>query len=135
MLATTLTLLTAANGLAIAKDGEGAAKAPSKAISERGAAPADKAAKPRDQRRQSDHRSSNDVSPGNSERGAGPDHDIRPGSRLPSPYHNDRHYVVDDWRAHRLSAPPRGHHWVQTGADYVLVAIVSGVVVQVLVVE
>jgi Ni/Co efflux regulator RcnB len=27
--------------------------------------------------------------------------------RLPSHYHK-RQYVVDNWRAHRLSAPPRG---------------------------
>jgi Ni/Co efflux regulator RcnB len=40
--------------------------------------------------------------------------------------------VVDDWRAHHLSAPPRGYHWVQTGADYVLVAIATGIILQLL---
>jgi Ni/Co efflux regulator RcnB len=40
--------------------------------------------------------------------------------------------VVEDWRGHRLSAPPRGYHWVQTGADYVLVAIATGVILQLL---
>ena len=45
-------------------------------------------------------------------RGAGPRHDLYRGNRLPSNY-NHRQYVVDNWRAHRLSAPPRGHHWVQ----------------------
>lgn len=38
--------------------------------------------------------------------------------------------VVDDWRGHRLSAPPRGYHWVQVGADYVLVAIATGIILQ-----
>lgn len=64
-------------------------------------------------------------------RGAGPNHDFRRGERLPAEYRN-RQYVVDDWRGHHLSAPPRGYHWVQTGADYVLVAIATGVIVQLL---
>ena len=65
------------------------------------------------------------------ERGAGPNHDFRRGDRLPREYRN-RQYVVDDWRGHRLSAPPRGYHWVQTGGDYVLVAITTGVILQLL---
>ena len=60
-------------------------------------------------------------------RGAGPRHDLYTGQRLPSNYHN-RQYVVDNWRSHRLSAPPRGHHWVQVGNDYVLAAIATGVI-------
>lgn len=51
------------------------------------------------------------------------------GGRIPQEYRN-RQYVVDDWRAHRLSPPPRGHHWVQVGADYVLIAIATGIIVQ-----
>jgi len=43
-----------------------------------------------------------------------------------------RYYVVDDWRSHRLYAPPRGYHWVQTGGDFVLVAIGTGIVLQLL---
>jgi Ni/Co efflux regulator RcnB len=65
------------------------------------------------------------------ERGAGPNHDFRRGDRLPGEYRS-RQYVVDDWRGHRLSAPPRGYHWVQTGGDYVLVAIATGVILQLL---
>ena len=65
------------------------------------------------------------------ERGAGPDHNFRRGDRLPWAY-RQRSYVVDDWRGHRLSAPPRGYHWVQTGGDYVLVAIATGVILQLL---
>jgi Ni/Co efflux regulator RcnB len=63
--------------------------------------------------------------------GAGPDHAFYRGGRLPPEYHN-RQYVVDDWRAHRLSAPPRGYHWVQAGGDYVLVAIATGVIASIL---
>jgi Ni/Co efflux regulator RcnB len=60
-------------------------------------------------------------------RGAGPNHSFYRGGRLPMEYRS-RQYVVDDWRGHRLSAPPRGYHWVQTGGDYVLVAIATGVI-------
>lgn len=59
--------------------------------------------------------------------GAGPSHDLRRGGRLPDRYRN-RQYVVDDWRGHRLRQPPRGYHWVQTGGDYVLAAIATGVI-------
>jgi len=62
-------------------------------------------------------------------RGAGPNHQFHQGQRLPVQYRH-RHYVVNDWRGHRLSAPPRGHHWVQTGSDYVLVAIATGIILQ-----
>ncbi|HEX9173587.1 MAG TPA: RcnB family protein [Telluria sp.] len=64
-------------------------------------------------------------------RGAGPNHDLRRGERLPSRFHQ-RHYVVDNWRSHRLSAPPRGYHWVQTGDDYVLAAIATGLITQII---
>ena len=60
-------------------------------------------------------------------RGAGPRHDLHKGHRLP-PEYRSKQYVVDNWRSHRLSAPPRGYHWVQTGADYVLVGIATGVI-------
>ena len=65
------------------------------------------------------------------ERGAGPDHNFRRGGRLPTEYRHNQ-YVVDDWRGHQLSAPPRGYHWVQTGSDYVLVAIATGIIAQLL---
>ena len=65
------------------------------------------------------------------ERGAGPNHDWHKGGRLPAEYRHNM-YVVDDWRGHRLTAPPRGYHWVQSGNDYVLVAIATGVILQLL---
>ena len=74
-------------------------------------------------------RASNDAR--RDERGAGPNHAFRRGDRLPVEYRH-RQYVVDDWRGHNLSAPPRGYHWVQTGGDYVLVAIATGVILQLL---
>jgi len=64
-------------------------------------------------------------------RGAGPDHSFYRGGRLPTEYRG-RQYVVDDWRGHHLSAPPRGYHWVQAGGDYVLAAIATGVIASIL---
>lgn len=60
--------------------------------------------------------------------GYGPDHNMHRGEPLPRRYRNHQ-YVVDNYRAHHLSAPPRGHHWVQVGADYVLVAAATGLIV------
>jgi Ni/Co efflux regulator RcnB len=68
---------------------------------------------------------------GSDHRGAGPRHDMYKGGRLPSEYRG-RQYVVDNWRDHHLSAPPRGYHWVQTGSDYVLVGIATGVIASLL---
>ena len=64
-------------------------------------------------------------------RGGGPRHNLRRGQRLDQEYRGNR-YVVSDWRARHLSAPPRGHQWVQAGNDYVLAAIATGIIAQVL---
>jgi Ni/Co efflux regulator RcnB len=84
--------------------------------------------------RRDDHRNDyrgNDRGPMAHNRGAGPRHDLRRGGRLPSEYRN-RQYVVSDWRGHRLSAPPRGYQWVQTGSDYVMVAAATGLIASIL---
>lgn len=51
------------------------------------------------------------------------------GDRIPLEY-RDRQYIVSDWRAHRLPPPPRGHYWIQSGGDYLLVAIATGVILE-----
>jgi Ni/Co efflux regulator RcnB len=56
--------------------------------------------------------------------------DWRKGDRLSADY-RDHQYVVDDWRGHHLHQPPRGYQWVGVGADYLLVAVASGVIAQV----
>jgi Ni/Co efflux regulator RcnB len=65
------------------------------------------------------------------ERGVGRNHEFHRGDRLPAEYRH-RQYVVDDWRGHNLSAPPRGYQWVQSGGDYVLIAIATGIIAQLL---
>lgn len=59
--------------------------------------------------------------------GAGPEHNWHRGDRLPENYRSNQ-YVVSDWRGHHLRQPPRGYHWVQSGNDYVLTAIATGVI-------
>ena len=54
------------------------------------------------------------------------------GERLPPDWRH-RQYVVDDWRGHRLRPPPRGYQWVQAGGEYLLVAIPTGLIVQVVI--
>lgn len=64
-------------------------------------------------------------------RGAGPNHQYYQGQRLPVEYRH-RQYVVNDWRGHHLHAPPRGYQWVQSGGDYLLVAVTTGLIMQIL---
>jgi Ni/Co efflux regulator RcnB len=52
------------------------------------------------------------------------------GERVPAEWRH-RNYVVDDWRLHRLHAPRRGYEWIQVGADYLLVAIATGIIAEV----
>ncbi|MGK5079216.1 RcnB family protein [Janthinobacterium sp. HLX7-2] len=66
-----------------------------------------------------------------SNRGAGPRHDLHKGNRLPFEYRNKQHYV-SDWRGRHLSAPPRGHQWVQVDGDYVLMAVTTGLIAQII---
>lgn len=68
--------------------------------------------------------------PGQAKRmGAGPNHNWVKGSRVP-PQYRSHQYVVNDWHGHGLKRPPRGYHWVQYGSDYLLVAIATGVIAQ-----
>jgi len=64
-------------------------------------------------------------------RGVGPNYAYYRGDRMPVEYRH-RQYVVDDWRGHNLSAPPRGYHWVQSGNDYVLIAVATGIIASLL---
>ena len=52
-------------------------------------------------------------------------HYLRRGLRIPQ-------YVVVNPHHHRLNPPPRGHHWVQVGGDYVLVAIATGIIANII---
>jgi Ni/Co efflux regulator RcnB len=53
------------------------------------------------------------------------------GDRVPTEYRG-RNYVVNDWHNHHLQAPPRGYQWVGVGGDYVLAAIATGVIAQII---
>lgn len=53
--------------------------------------------------------------------------EFRRGGYIPYEYRN-RQYVVVNPHQHRLYAPPRGYQWVQVGTDYVLIAIATGLI-------
>lgn len=54
------------------------------------------------------------------------------GGYVPVEYRGSR-YVVSDWRARRLREPPRGYHWVRSDdGQFLLVAIASGVIADIL---
>lgn len=54
------------------------------------------------------------------------------GGYLPVEYRSTR-YVVYDWRDAHLREPPRGYRWVRSDSgDYLLVAITTGVIVDLL---
>jgi Ni/Co efflux regulator RcnB len=55
----------------------------------------------------------------------------RHGDHLPIAYRAPR-YVIDDCRAYRLYAPPRGYHWVRVDHDVLLTAIATGIVLDVI---
>lgn len=52
---------------------------------------------------------------------------FRRGGYIPQEFRH-RHYPVVNYRTYRLSAPPRGHQWVQVGTDYVLIAMATGLI-------
>ena len=58
-------------------------------------------------------------------------HHFQRGERI-APQYRHRNYVVDDWRLHHLHAPPRGYEWIAVGADYLLVAIATGIIAEVM---
>ena len=60
-------------------------------------------------------------------RGVGPQRNWYRGGYVAAPYRG-YNYVVGDWRGHRLSAPPRGYQWIQYGGDYLLIAIGTGLI-------
>jgi len=55
----------------------------------------------------------------------------RRGGRVPVEYRS-RNYVVNDWRTYHLQAPPRGYQWVGVGGDFVLAAIATGLIAQII---
>ena len=107
-------------------------------------------AQPRDDRHDPEHRDGHEQTrrerPVQADRGRGQwEHEMRGpqhvgargpewhrGGSIPAEY-RDHVYVVHDWRAHRLAAPPRGYEWVQVGPDYVLVAVRTWSIAQIIV--
>lgn len=60
-----------------------------------------------------------------------PGQEWRKGGRVPAKFRGAS-YQVNDWRSRDLPAPPRGYRWVRVNGDYVLVAVATGVIAQIL---
>ncbi len=60
-----------------------------------------------------------------------PHRDWRRGVVVEPNYRGDRYWVTD-WHARHLYAPPRDHRWLYVNGDYILVAIATGVIVNIL---
>jgi len=52
------------------------------------------------------------------------------GQRVPR---DARVVYVDDWRSHNLRPPPRGHRWALVDGQWLLVAVATGVIVDILI--
>jgi Ni/Co efflux regulator RcnB len=53
------------------------------------------------------------------------------GDRLSDEYRGNSH-VVQDWKGNHLRQPPRGYHWVQANNQYVLAAVATGVIADII---
>lgn len=64
----------------------------------------------------------------------GYDHGPPPGAK--HAWHNgeryEGHWERVDWRREHLRVPPPGYEWVDTGAQFVLVAVATGIITDVL---
>lgn len=60
-----------------------------------------------------------------------PHRDWRRGVIVEPAYRGDRYWVTD-WHSRHLYAPPRDHRWLYVNGDYILVAIASGMIVNIL---
>lgn len=56
----------------------------------------------------------------------------RRGAYLP-PSYRDRGYVVYDYDRYRLRPPPRGYYWYRSGDDYLLAAVATGLILDVII--
>ncbi|MDB5469569.1 MAG: hypothetical protein JWR84_1129 [Caulobacter sp.] len=55
----------------------------------------------------------------------------RRGAYLPRDYRSNG-YRVNDYGRYRLRAPPRGYYWYRSGDDYILAAIATGLIFEVI---
>ena len=55
----------------------------------------------------------------------------RRGAYLPS-YYRSNHYRIYDYGRYRLRAPPRGYYWYRSGDDFLLAAIATGLIFEVI---
>jgi Ni/Co efflux regulator RcnB len=54
------------------------------------------------------------------------------GHRFDWNYYRPHYHYVDNWSYYHLRRPPRGHRWVRIDGDYLLVAIATGIILEIL---
>ena len=57
-------------------------------------------------------------------------HSWQRGARF-SRFNGDRYAVISNWERYHLRRPPVGYHWVRSGNNFVLVAIGTGIIADV----
>ena len=58
---------------------------------------------------------------------------FRPGYAIPPYYRgNYNRYVINDWRRYSLYAPPMGYQWLLVDGNFVLAAIGTGIIAQIM---
>lgn len=57
-------------------------------------------------------------------------HNWARGQRLPSQYRTRNYYV--DYRSHHLRRPPHGYQWVRADNQYVLMAVTTGLIAEII---
>ncbi|RUS65604.1 hypothetical protein CUZ56_02690 [Saezia sanguinis] len=77
------------------------------------------------------HAGPNKYHPGRGPHAYRPAAHFKPGGYLP-PHYRGHGYWVNDWRGYGLRQPPRGHHWVRVGDDFVLIAVATGIITSIL---
>ncbi|HYK80882.1 MAG TPA: RcnB family protein [Micropepsaceae bacterium] len=55
------------------------------------------------------------------------------GDRLPTEYRNNNQHVVSDWKNNHLRKPPRGYQWVEANNQYVLAAVATGLIADIII--
>jgi Ni/Co efflux regulator RcnB len=69
--------------------------------------------------------------------GMGPQHDMQHQASYGHQWHNGDRYnggrnVVRNWNQYHLRQPPSGYEWVQDGGQFVLIAVASGIIADII---
>lgn len=84
----------------------------------------------RESHRSYDNGRGNDYGRYDNRRGYDNDRNWSRGQRLPQSYRSNRYAI--DYRRHHLRAPPRGYQWRHVDNDYILAAVATGLIAEII---